>query len=174
MSFSPDYPSSTDARPLPLDAPGTVLLVDDEEMILVALRTFLELQTQWRVLDDTSPERALERLAVEQIDVVVADFMMPGMDGITFLQRVRDVKPHVSRILLTGYADVENAIRAINEAGLYYYLQKPWNNDHLRVVIRNGMERSSLVNELDSRISALENANEELLEVRQRLLRMFL
>jgi DNA-binding NtrC family response regulator len=166
--------ATPDPAPFPSDASGTVLLVDDEEMVLAALRTFLELQTRWRVLEDTSPERALERLATEEIDVVIADFMMPAMDGITFLRRVRDVKPHVSRILLTGYADVENAIRAINEAGLYYYLQKPWNNDHLRVVIRNGMERSSLVNELDSRISALEHANEELLEVRQRLLRMFL
>jgi len=153
---------------------GTVLLVDDEEMVLTALRTFLELETPYAVMEFTSAAAALEALDEESVDVVVADFMMPEMDGISFLREVRSRKPHVSRILLTGYADVENAIRAINEAGLYYYLEKPWDNDHLRLVIRNALERTSLVNELDARISALENANEELLEVRQRLIQMFL
>lgn len=153
---------------------GTVMIVDDEQMVLTALRTFLELETPWSVLEFTSPEAALEALPNERIDVVVADFMMPVMDGISFLKEARTLKPHVSRILLTGYADVQNAIRAINEAGLYHYLEKPWDNEHLRMVIRNGMERSSLVNELDSRISALEEANVELLDVRSRLIRMFL
>jgi putative two-component system response regulator len=153
---------------------GTVFLVDDEEMVLTALRTFLELETSYSVKDFSSPGEALEAVASESVDVVVADFMMPEMDGISFLKEVRARKPHVSRILLTGYADVENAIRAINEAGLYYYLEKPWDNDHLRLVIRNGMERSALVNELDSRITALESANEELFEVRKRLIQMFL
>ncbi len=153
---------------------GTVFLVDDEEMVLAALQTFLELETAYTVRNFTSPEEALEAVKSEPVDVVVADFMMPDMDGISFLKEVRALKSHVSRILLTGYADVENAVRAINEAGLYYYLEKPWDNEHLRMVIRNGMERSALVNELDARISALENANEELSEVRKRLIRMFL
>ena len=153
---------------------GTVMIVDDEEMVLAALRTFLELETPWMVHAFNSPAEALEAVSDHRVDVVMADFMMPDMDGISFLKEVRSLKPHVSRILLTGYADVENAIRAINEAGLYHYLEKPWDNEHLRMVIRNGMERSSLVNELDARISALEAANGELLEVRSRLIRMFL
>jgi response regulator RpfG family c-di-GMP phosphodiesterase len=152
----------------------TVLVVDDEEMVVAALRAFLELDTPYSVLDFTSPVSALEALESERVDVVVADYMMPEMDGISFLKEVRTMRPHATRILLTGYADLENAIRAINEAGLYHYLQKPWDNDQLKVVIRNGMERSALVNELDARISALESSNQELMEVRQRLIRMFL
>jgi DNA-binding NtrC family response regulator len=100
--------------------------------------------------------------------------MMPEMDGVDFLKAVRERRPHSTRILLTGYADVENAIRAINEAGLYQYLQKPWDNEQLKIVIRNGIERTSLVNELDARISALEHANSELLGIRQRLIQAFL
>lgn len=153
---------------------GTVFLVDDEEMVLAALQTFLELETAYTVQSFTSPAEALEAVKSEPVDVVVADFMMPEMDGISFLKEVRNLKSHVTRILLTGYADVENAIRAINEAGLYHYLQKPWDNEHLRLVIRNGMERSTLVNELDARISALENVNDELSDVRKRLIQMFL
>lgn len=160
--------------PTPERSTGTVMVVDDEEMVCTALRTFLELETPYSVLDSTSPRRALGTLEEGRVDVVVADFMMPEMDGIEFLREVRRRRPHVSRILLTGYADVENAIRAINEAGLYHYLRKPWDNEELRLVIRNAMERSSLVNELDARVSALEDANKELFEVRSRLIRMFL
>jgi DNA-binding NtrC family response regulator len=152
----------------------TVLLVDDEEMVATALRSFLELETRYRVLTFTSPVRALEAINAERVDVVVADFMMPEMDGVAFLRHVRERRPHTTRILLTGYADIENAIRAINEAGLYYYLQKPWDNEQLRIVIRNGVERSSLVNELDARISALEGVNNELFDIRRRLIQAFL
>ncbi|MEX2527240.1 MAG: response regulator [Gemmatimonadota bacterium] len=153
---------------------GSIFLVDDEEMVLTALSTFLELETPYAVQTFTSPAEALEAVEETAVDVVVADFMMPEMDGVSFLKEVRSRRPHTSRILLTGYADVENAIRAINEAGLYQYVQKPWDNDHLHMVIRNGMERSTLVNELDSRISALEDVNQELSQVRQRLIQLFL
>jgi putative two-component system response regulator len=153
--------------------PATVILVDDEEMVATAIRSFLELETDYRVLTFTSPETALERLETERAQVVIADFMMPTMDGITFLRVVRERLPFTTRILLTGYADKENAIRAINEAGLYYYLEKPWDNEHLKLVVRNGIERSSLFNELDSRVSALEAVNKELFDIRTRLIRAF-
>jgi response regulator RpfG family c-di-GMP phosphodiesterase len=152
----------------------TILIVDDEEMVLMALRSFLELETAYRVVTSLSPVDALVTVRDERVDVIVADFMMPVMDGIEFLRQARDIRPHATRILLTGYADMRNAIRAINEAGLYHYLEKPWDNDRLKLVVRNGVERSSLVNELDSRITALESANVELLEIRSRLIKAFL
>jgi response regulator RpfG family c-di-GMP phosphodiesterase len=154
--------------------PNTVMVVDDEVMVATALQGFLELETPYRVLTFTSGTTALEALQVEPVDVIVSDFMMPGMDGITFLRNARDIRPMTSRILLTGYADKENAIRAINEAGLYHYLEKPWNNDHLKMVIRNGIERSTLFNELDSRVAALEDANRELYGMRRKLMQAFL
>ena len=153
---------------------ATVMIVDDEEMVATALRSFLELETSYRVLTYTSPTRALDALGDTAVNVVIADFMMPEMDGITFLRRLRDEQPQATRILLTGYADKENAIRAINEAGLYYYLEKPWSNEHLKLVIRNGVERSALFRELDSRVQALEGAHEELSEIRRRLVQAFL
>jgi putative two-component system response regulator len=154
--------------------PNTVLLVDDEPMVAMSLRSFLELETSYQVLMFTSPLEALDALRTEHVDVIIADFMMPGMDGITFLRHARDAKPLTTRILLTGYADKENAIRAINEAGLYYYLEKPWNNEHLKVIVRNGVERSALFNELDMRVTALETANRELHGIRSKLMQAFL
>jgi putative two-component system response regulator len=153
---------------------GLVYVVDDEEMVALAIQSFLQLDTPYDVRTFTSPLEALEALATDQAGVIIADFMMPGLDGISFLRRCREIQPLGTRILLTGYADKENAIRAINEAGLYYYLEKPWNNDHLKLVVRNGMERSALFNELDSRVSALEDANKELHDIRRRLIQAFL
>lgn len=157
-----------------MSAQNTVMIVDDEPMVLTALRSFLELETGHRVLTFITAQQALDALAEESVDVVVSDYMMPGMDGITFLCRARELRPLATRILLTGYADKENAIRAINEAGLYQYLQKPWDNDHLKLVIRNGIERSRLFTELDSRVAALEDANRELNGFRQKLMQAFL
>jgi putative two-component system response regulator len=152
----------------------TVLIVDDEEMVTTSLRGFLQLETSYRVLTSNAPRQALEIVNDERVDVVVSDFMMPDMDGLEFLRHCREARPLTTRILLTGYADKQNAIRAINEAGLYYYLEKPWSNDHLLLVVRNGIERSALFTELDSRVTALEHANLELNGMRQRLMRAFL
>jgi response regulator RpfG family c-di-GMP phosphodiesterase len=152
----------------------TVMIVDDEEMVATALRSFLELETSYRILTFTSPTAALDDPGVDDTHVIIADFMMPEMDGITFLRQFREQNPEATRILLTGYADKENAIRAINEAGLYYYLEKPWSNEHLKLVIRNGVERSSLFTELDTRVKALEGAHQELHEIRRRLVQAFL
>jgi len=153
---------------------ATVMIVDDEEMVAMSLRSFLELETSYNVLTYTSPEEALAGLDEGPVHVVLADFYMPDMDGITFLKEVRSRNPQATRILLTGYADKENAIRAINEAGLYYYLEKPWDNDHLKLVVRNGVERSTLYTELTERVNALQASQEELDEIRRRLAQAFL
>jgi DNA-binding NtrC family response regulator len=119
-----------------------ILLVDDEEMILRSIKSFLAVETDYRLLTYTSPLKALEELdGIKRIDLVISDYLMPEMDGITFLAEVKKRFPLIPRILLTGYADKENAIKAINNVGLYQYIEKPWNNDDLRLVIRNGIEK---------------------------------
>ena len=153
---------------------ATVLVLDDELMVATALQSFLQLETSYDVLCFTEPQKAVEALATNKVDVVISDFMMPGMDGVSFLRHARETQPMATRILLTGYADKTNAIRAINEAGLYYYLEKPWDNEHLKLVLKNGIERSAMFNELDSRVSALESAHKELHDIRKKLITAFL
>ncbi len=153
---------------------ATIAVVDDEPMVTTALRAFLELETPYRVLCFGSPRAALEALVRTPVQLVIADFMMPEMDGIEFLRRVRECCPFATRVLLTGYADKANAIRAINEVGLYYFLEKPWSNEQLELIVRNGVERSELFTQLDARVSALEAANRDLTQLRQRLIRAFL
>ena len=153
----------------------TIMLVDDEQMVVRSLEGFLTLETSYRIISYLSPVEALAAAAEEpSLRLVVADFMMPEMDGVSFLKEMRLVQPQATRLLLTGYADKENAIRAINEAGLYYYMEKPWDNEHFKLVVRNGVERSSLFNELSSRVSALEDAHAELSGFREKLVKAFL
>ena len=155
------------------DYTPTVFIVDDESMVTSALEAFLGLETSYRVETFNTPHEALAQLNGSPVDVVVADFLMPDMDGIQFLRQVRDQKPEVTRILLTGYADKQNAIRAINEVGLYHYLEKPWDNDHLLLIIRNAIERTKLFRDLGEKVNALENAHDSLSDIRQRLIKTF-
>ncbi|MFV1986008.1 MAG: response regulator [Gemmatimonadota bacterium] len=152
----------------------TVMVVDDEEIIVGAIQSFLEFEMEYTVLPFTVPEEALEALRERTVHAIVADFMMPGMDGVTFLTQARDVRPEATRILLTGYADKKNAIRAINEAGLYQYLEKPWDNDAFMIIVRNGVERARLLIDLQLQIAELEAANSELSGFRERLAQAFL
>ena len=151
----------------------TILLVDDEEMVLTSIRSFLAIETDYRVHTFTSPVKALLELDRLNIDLVISDYLMPDMDGITFLGRVKERFPQVPRILLTGYADKENAIKAINDVGLYQYIEKPWNNDDLKLIIRNGLEKTILLKRLEEKIREVERAQNELTEVQKQILRIF-
>jgi DNA-binding NtrC family response regulator len=153
----------------------TILLVDDEEMILSSLKSFFTIEGSYNLLTYTSPVQALRDLEVDHtnIDLVISDYLMPEMDGITFLAHVKDKFPLVPRILLTGYADKENAIKAINNVGLYQFIEKPWDNDDLRLIIRNGLEKTVLLKQLESKVREVEKAQQELGEVQKEILRVF-
>ena len=91
-------------------------------------------------------------------DVVISDFLMPGLDGIAFLKAVKEQLPESTLILLTGYADKENAIDAINTVGIYKYIEKPWDNETIKLSIKNGLERARLLGDLRRTISELSQA----------------
>lgn len=137
---------------------ATVMIVDDEDIVTRAIAGFLELETDYRVLTFQSPQEALAATKRERIDCVVTDFLMPGMNGLEFLQAMRQWAPDVPAILLTGYADKENAIRAINEINLFQYLEKPWDNDRLGMVIRNAINHRSLEQALSEKLRELDRA----------------
>ena len=141
---------------------GKIVVVDDERIVTSAFKTLLKVEGFSDAHFFNSPKDALTFLKDNQPDLVISDFLMPEMNGLEFLSEVKKLYPEVSKILLTGYADKENAIKAINEIGLYRYIEKPWNNDDLIINIKNGIERSYLVSELRQKISELEEAKKEL------------
>jgi DNA-binding NtrC family response regulator len=153
----------------------TILLVDDEEMVLNSIKTFFSMESDYKLITYTSPNEALADLDRnhQRVDLVVSDYLMPEMDGITFLAKVKEKLPMVPRILLTGYADKENAIKAINNVGLYQYIEKPWDNEDLKMVIRNGLEKTILLKQLEEKIREVDRAQRELSEVQKDILRVF-
>ncbi len=141
---------------------GKIVVVDDEKIVTSAFKTLLKVEGFSDGHFFNNPKEAIEFLKENKPDLIISDFLMPEMNGLEFLQAVNEMYPEVSKILLTGYADKENAIRAINEIGLYRYIEKPWNNDDLIINIKNGIERSYLLSELRQKITELEAAKKEL------------
>lgn len=133
-----------------------ILIVDDERMVLSSLRGLFTLSTSYQVLEADDPMKALEDLSRTRVDVVISDFLMPRMNGIEFLKEVKALQPEAIRVLLTGYADKENAIKAINDVGLYHYLEKPWDNEALLSIVRNGLKEKSLRKMLADKVKELD------------------
>jgi serine phosphatase RsbU (regulator of sigma subunit) len=131
---------------------ATILVVDDDDLILSALRGLFLLETEYEVLTHSDPKAALTEAESRPIDIVISDFLMPEMNGVDFLGRLREVQPSAVRILLTGFADKENAIRAINEVGLYQYIEKPWDNQDLLIIIRNALAERGLRRQLRDKV----------------------
>ncbi len=148
---------------------GRILVVDDEKIVTSAFKTLLKVEGYNDVYLYNSPTEAVEFLKSNTVDLVVSDFIMPEMNGLEFLREVKKLYPEISLILLTGYADKENAIRAINEVGLYKYIEKPWDNDDLIMNIRNGIERSNLLENLRNKIEELEAAKIKLQDYSENL-----
>jgi DNA-binding NtrC family response regulator len=151
----------------------TITIVDDEEMVLTSLRSFLTLETDYNILTFESPVKALEKIKADTVNLVISDYLMPEMNGIEFLSKVREVKPQIPRIILTGYADKENAIKAINTVGLYQYIEKPWNNDDLLIILRNALEKQKLLSKLDGKIEEINKAYSELQGLQNEIVKTF-
>jgi len=116
-----------------------VLLVDDEPNILSALRRSLA-AIDVRLLDGealhfemfTLPEAAIERCDDQDFDLVISDYRMPSMNGVEFLANVMKLQPAVPRMIISGYADRDAIIAAVNEVHLSRFLEKPWDDQELR------------------------------------------
>jgi DNA-binding NtrC family response regulator len=151
-----------------------VAIVDDEDMVITSVRAFLNLETEYTIHGFTDPQEAAKFLETNPIDVMVSDYLMPKMNGIQLLGAAKQLQPEAARVLLTGHADKQSAIQAINEVGLFQYLEKPWDNAQLLLVIRSAIERTQLFRSLRDKISELDTAHSSLKDVQSRLLRAFL
>jgi DNA-binding NtrC family response regulator len=155
--------SPDELQPRP-ETPGKVLLIDDEPMATRTLLGVIELEPSFEAVAFNSPDDALAHLADHPMEVIVSDFIMPGKSGLDVLMEARRLQPETSRILLTGYADKASAIESINKIGLFQYIEKPWDNASLLLVLRNAIERTRLLRHVRN------GATQE--DLRERLWRM--
>jgi FixJ family two-component response regulator len=145
-----------------------ILIVDDEEAILETMTfTFMDL---YEVLTTSDPAKALTILDENQpIAVVITDQRMPGMTGVELLKHVYDRHPETVRIILTGFADSDATIRAINDGHIYGYINKPWEPAELKTIVKRAVELHALTIENQRLVESLRNANLFLEAVMDRL-----
>ena len=134
-------------------APPTLLCVDDEANITNSLKRLFR-PHGYRILTAQSGSEGLLVFDREPVDLVISDMRMPEMNGAQFLEQVRAKWPDTMRILLTGYADVESTIAAINKGEIHRYVSKPWDDNDMLVMVRQALEKRHLEQE-NRRLEAL-------------------
>jgi DNA-binding NtrC family response regulator len=152
----------------------SILIADDEDMVVASIKAFLQLDGDFDIRGFTDPEEAARFAAANSVDVAVSDYLMPKMNGIQLLARIKESQPEASRVLLTGHADKQSAIQAINQVALFQYLEKPWDNAQLLLVIQSGAERARLFRDLREKVEELDSAHTSLKSVQRRLIEAFL
>ena len=148
--------------------PMTVLCVDDELDILQSMKRLLH-KKDYHLLLATSGAKALELLQQNDVHLIITDMRMPSMSGAELLEKIATSYPDTYRILLTGFADMESTVNAINKGKIHRYLQKPWDNDELISAIEEGLEKVRLKCENISLQKQVANQNKRLKELNQNL-----
>jgi two-component system, probable response regulator PhcQ len=141
-----------------------ILLIDDEPNILSALRRCLaaidvsQLDGEALKIETfTSPEAAVERCEEQDFDLMISDYRMPSMTGVEVLSRLMEIQPGAPRMIISGFADREAIIAAVNEVHLTRFVEKPWNDQELRrtvVTILGAAAKRVVGDRADSRVSS--------------------
>jgi two-component system NtrC family sensor kinase len=146
-----------------------ILCVDDEKNVLRALRRVF-LDDNYEILSALSAEEGLRILrTAEEIQIVISDYRMPGLNGIDFLKEVCRSWPDTIRMVLSGYADTAAVVEAINDGQIFKFIPKPWDEDELRTTIRMGLERYFLKKKNLQLMDELKASNRKLREINESL-----
>jgi response regulator RpfG family c-di-GMP phosphodiesterase len=146
----------------------TVLCVDDENHILQSLKRLLR-REGYRLLTAASGREGLEMLQIETVQLVISDQRMPEMTGVEFLEKVKERHPDVVRVVLSGYADAALIVDAVNEGGIYRFLTKPWNDEDLKIAIRQCLAHYDIMTQNQEMTEQIRRKNEELRQLNEEL-----
>jgi DNA-binding NtrC family response regulator len=138
-----------------------ILLVDDEARILQALRRTLQ-RDGHHIFTATNAQEALALMAVDPVDLVISDNMMPNVTGIELFHEMHRQWPDTVRVMLTGVSDHEIALRALERGAIFRFLTKPWDEVDLRITVRQALAHRS--EKLESRrlLDFMDRRHEEL------------
>ena len=143
--------------------------VDDEENNLISFKA--NFRIKYNVFTAISGDEALKVMGNVAVDIIITDQRMPKMTGVEFLEKVIVIYPDPMRILLTGYADMNAVVDAVNKGKIFQYLTKPWNEDELDKTIVSAYEVLLKKREVDSMNEKLATSNDQLeFLLRQKLL----
>jgi len=142
------------------DRDHNLLVIDDEPSILSSLKR--QFRRNYEVHVANSAKEGLEIMKTHSIQVIISDQRMPGMNGAEFFDQVKNEYPDATRLLLTGYADIQAVIEAINEGNIYRYITKPWDPVELDTIVREAFKRHDLIVDNKELLSRLKEANRDL------------
>ncbi len=146
----------------------TLLIVDDEVNILSALKRLLR-RDNYTILTANSGAEGLALLENSEVDVIVSDQRMPGMTGVEFLGKAKELYPETVRMVLSGYSELQSVTDAVNQGAIYKFLMKPWDDDKLRVHVEEAFRRKELADENRRLSLEVQTANFELAAANRRL-----
>lgn len=138
----------------------TILIVDDEQHILNSINRTL--RHDYNVILSLDGKSALQVLREQEVAAILADQRMPGLSGSEFFRQAIKIQPDTTRVLITGYADIEAVIQAVNDGQIYYYIEKPWEPEDLKLVMTRAVERYQLIKKNKELLHELEIANQQL------------
>ncbi|MCD6319187.1 MAG: response regulator [Candidatus Desulfofervidaceae bacterium] len=130
-----------------MQQPHNILVVDDEENVLNAIKRIFKPYTLITCFTTTDPFEALKIVDKEKIDLIITDQRMPGMTGIELLKKITSKYPEVIKIILSAYSDLNVILEAINEVGVYKFILKPWNNEDFLLTVIRALEWKELIGE---------------------------
>jgi diguanylate cyclase (GGDEF)-like protein/PAS domain S-box-containing protein len=146
----------------------TLLIVDDDANIVSSLRRLLR-PDGYHIVTATCGQEGLQRLAENEVDVIISDQRMPGMTGVEFLQRTKALYPETIRMVLSGFTELRTVTSAINEGAIYKFLTKPWDDEHVRRHIQEAFHQKEMADENKRLNREVAEANQELADVNSRL-----
>ncbi len=145
----------------------SILIVDDDKNLLLSLKRAL--RNEGYLLHFATGARAAQKtIKNTHIDMVISDYQMPGTNGLHFLQGLKDSNPEILTIMMTGVEDVNIAARAINEAGVYKFIIKPWSNEDLKITIRRAVESLRVIKERDHLLRKIKTRDAALQKLEKR------
>lgn len=144
-----------------------IMVVDDEENILKAMKRTLRMKENWELEIYSRPIDALRRAQTSLFDAVITDLNMPEIDGIQLLQEVREIQPDAIRIVLTGMVSVDALLSAINQAGAFRFIPKPWDDDEMIESIEQGLRFRDAMVENRMLAQKLRDQERQLAELRR-------
>lgn len=116
-----------------------ILIVDDEENILSALKRLFR-KDNYQILTAESGEEGLRILDEQEVDLIISDLKMPLMNGVDFFAKAKVKRPDALRIMLTGHADLKSVMDAIDKGEVYRFLLKPWDDEELKIAIKQALD----------------------------------
>jgi putative nucleotidyltransferase with HDIG domain len=154
----------------PLKHRHSILIVDDEESILNAFKRILA-DEDYEIHTASNGMEGLNKLreAQKPFSLIISDQRMPVMSGVQFFSEAKDIFPDAVRILLTGYADTDAIIDAVNKGGIHLYFTKPWREEELLVHIKESLSKTELVMENRRLVELTKKQNDDLLELNKTL-----